>query len=322
MSEQIHLGFIPLLDCAPLVAAKNLGLFDESGLDVVLHKEHSWASLIEKIHLNVYQGGHMLTPVLVADALHSQQSSMISPINMGLNGNAITLSHRLTNADITLAELAQQQRQRGDKLTFAVVYPFSMHNYQLRLWLEQQGVDPATDVQIRTIPPQKMWQTLANEEIDGFCVGEPWNSFAQQQGGCSIVASGYDVWPDAPEKSLGLNRQWASGRQDTVVALTRAVYQACQWLEDNSQSPELVQWLQDSSIVSLPSDIIKQAIKSCVGKKKFFSNQATEPSADKTRSIALHIKRWQPDWVIQDIEAAFNAFDLDTYLKATAGSDA
>ncbi|TXR52130.1 CmpA/NrtA family ABC transporter substrate-binding protein [Reinekea thalattae] len=316
MSDKIELGFIPLLDCAPLIVAQKLGLFEQNNVQVELHKEYSWASLIEKITLGVYQGGHMLTPAIVAEALYHETPRMISPINMGLNGNAITLSHRITKTDKPLKQLVKEEARGNNKLSFGVVYPFSMHNLQLRMWLEQQQVDPS-EVNIRVVPPKSMWQALSRGDIDGFCVGEPWNSYSQEQGGCEVVASAHELWPDAPEKSLGLNSLWANKNETAVLGLTRAIYKACEWLEQNIESQQLTEWMVECDVLSMSNEDVSRCFKNPVGKKIYFSNQATEQTFERTKAIAENIKRWHPERVVQDIESAQQAFDLELYRKAT-----
>ena len=315
MGTTVNIGFIPLLDCAPLVVADKLGLFDRHQLDVQLHREHSWASLIEKVNLGVYQAAHMLTPVLVAQALRQQAPKMISAINLGLNGNAITLANALLTPEHSLADAVLARKQGGNKLTFGVVYPFSMHNFQLRMWLEQQGVDPQHDVNIQVVPPQRMWQALAAGELDGFCAGEPWNSVAQEQGGSRLVVPAYDIWPDAPEKSLAVNACWSEHQPAAMLALTRVMYLACEWLDANLQAPELTQWLAGPNILDLPEETVSPALLSPLVRKKYFQQRATEPSEDRARSIALHIKRWHPGWVERDVTDSVLAFRPDIYRQ-------
>ena len=190
----LRLGYIPLTDCLPLVVAREQGFFAAQGLTVELSCEASWANIRDKVIIGQLDGAQMLAPMLLASSLGigGLRKPMVTAFSLGLNGNAITVSNSLfsalrqhARADTplaaaqALAAVVRERRERGrEPLVLATVFPFSSHNYLLRYWLSAGGIDPVSDIKLVALPPQQMVDNLRLEHIDGFCVGEPWNSCA------------------------------------------------------------------------------------------------------------------------------------------------
>ena len=219
MSERIVAAFVPLVDCAVLVAAREQGFAAEAGLDLVLVKEPSWASLRDHLSLGHVDCAHALAPLPVALTLGvgHVQVDCIAPFVLGRGGNAVTVSTRLfdemyaKSATESLEEpavagraLAAVLRERGAPLTLGMVFPFSNHNFDLRYWLAAAGVHPDRDVRLVAIPPPLMVESLQAGLVDGFCVGEPWNTLAVTHGVGRIVATQSQLFPRAVEKVLAL----------------------------------------------------------------------------------------------------------------------
>jgi two-component system, oxyanion-binding sensor len=199
-SQPLVLGFIPLLDCAPMVAAVEKGFAAGEGLDVRLVRETSWANIRDRIIVGHLDAAHMLGPMAVASTLGIGHLTvpLVAPMSLGLGGNAITVSNRvwqqmlLEGAELGASPALQgaalkcviQTRARSHlaPLTFGMVYPFSCHNYELRYWLTSCGIDPDRDVRLFVIPPPLLVDAMREGQIDGFCVGEPWSSLAVEAG--------------------------------------------------------------------------------------------------------------------------------------------
>ncbi|HAV64015.1 MAG TPA: hypothetical protein DCY13_16820 [Verrucomicrobiales bacterium] len=246
----VRLGFIPLTDCAVLVAAREQGFFARHGLDVRLCREPSWANIRDKVDSGALDGAHMLAPMALA-AGQGVPGAGIRPIttafSLGLNGNAITVSRglyqRLQEADpvamatrpITARALktviAADQRAGRPPLTFATVFSFSAHDLQLRYWLAAAGIDPDRDVRLVVIPPPRVADHLEAGLIDGYCVGEPWNSLAVEEGTGCCVATSSDLAPLHPEKVLLLRPAFAQRHPDAAARLVAALIESCRFCD-------------------------------------------------------------------------------------------
>ena len=189
----ITAGFLPLTDSALLVAAKVMGFADAEDLDLTLVRETSWANIRDRIAVGHFEAAHMLAPMPIASnlGLTPLPLPLIAPMALGLGGNAVTVSASLWSAmaddgarneldpAINGAALKRTVARRAlaQKLQFAVVHPFSGHSYELRYWLAACGVDPVSDIDIVVVPPSLMADAMKTGRIDGYCAGEPWNSF-------------------------------------------------------------------------------------------------------------------------------------------------
>jgi NitT/TauT family transport system ATP-binding protein len=204
------------------------------------------------------------------------QVPIVAPISLGLGGNAITVSQSLweqmTAADARVGEhpaiqgralrhvVAQRERANKPPLTFAMVYPFSCHNYELRYWLAASGVDPDRDVRLIVLPPPLLVDALREGQIDGFCVGEPWNSLAVSVGVGYIVTPTTSIWRMSPEKVLGCRLEWAQRYPQRVSALVRAAYRASLWCEDAANHDELARLLAQPRYVGAPAEILQRGL--------------------------------------------------------------
>ncbi len=282
----IKIGVIALTDSAPFVVAHHLGLFSQAGLEVELLRQPSWATLRDKLIYGELDAAHMLSPMAIAIQLGlggSPQKNMLVPLVLNRGGNAITVSRPVAeqlaglSTGETLGSSLRASRSKGEPLlVFGTVFPFSMHTLQLRRWLRLNDVDPDSDVRFEVVPPVRMVAALKSGQIDGFCVGEPYNSVAVNDGLGSIVATSNNLWPNAPEKVLGCSLSWAQANPAALKALTTSLSQACAWLEGGMDNRKLAaQWLSESAHVNLPRHLLELALLESV--KTLATTQLFEP---------------------------------------------
>lgn len=291
----VRLGFIPLNDCAPLVVAHEKGFFAAEGLNVELSREASWANIRDKVAMGALDGAHMLgpLPMAVSLGLSGERTPMIAPLSLNLNGSAVTVSTALAQAmraadpqamaahPRTAAPLAQVIAERKaaglPPLTFAVVFPFSVHNYELRYWLAAADIDPDEDVRLVVTPPPRMAARLALGEIDGFCVGAPWNAKAVADGSGEIMIYAADIWRVGPDKVFGLTEAWSQQNPETLQAILRALIQAQAWADEPGNRAELAHLLSHERYVDAPEELIALSL---VGSPPYAQGQAGPDSHD------------------------------------------
>ena len=274
--KEVTLGFVPLTDSAPLIVAQELGFFYAQGLTVRLQKQNSWATLRDKLHTGVLDAAQMLAPMPIASTLGlgCRAHTVITPFVLSLNGNAITLSEALyqclqergdldTDQPLSAAALksiiAERKAAGQSKLKFADVFPYSCHHYQMLDWLEAGGVD-ADEIDLMTVPPVSMVDCLSSGEIDGYCVGGPWNAKAVRSGNGYTALTSYDIWQDQPEKVLGFTGVFVDQYPKTVTALCVAIERACRWLEHIPNRFEAARMLSHSKYLSAPLDVIAPSL--------------------------------------------------------------
>lgn len=269
----LRLGYMPLTDSLPLVVASEWGLFADEGLSVTLQRETSWATLRDRVMVGQLDAAQMLAPMVLAGSLGlgGLRVPLETAYALGRNGNAITVSHPLfaqlldlaredtpLGCARALARVVAARRERGlARLVFAVVYPFSAHAYLLRHWLAAAAIDPDRDIDLVVLPPSQMADHLRLGHIDGFCAGEPWNSWAVQRQVGHVLISGHQIWQNAPEKVLGVTAQWALQHPDTHAALVRALYRAGELITQDLNAALVL--LSRGDHVSVPVECLTMA---------------------------------------------------------------
>lgn len=239
MTVPLRLGFLPLVDAAPLIVAEAMGFATEEGLDLDLVAAPSWSSLRDLLAAGQVTAAHMLAPVPVALALGLGGPARFEVLSvLNLNGNAIGVStglaarmraHDFGLSDARAAGLSLLGAA-GQGLRIGVPFAFSMHNELVRYWLEGLGQGLPSVLQIVTVPPPLMPDALAAGEIDAFCVGEPRGSVAVERGAGVLILPTSAIWAAAPEKVLAVRAGWAETEPDLAGRLIRAVWRAGRWL--------------------------------------------------------------------------------------------
>ncbi|MEM1018972.1 MAG: CmpA/NrtA family ABC transporter substrate-binding protein [Sphingomonadales bacterium] len=343
---ELSLGFIPLVDCSILVAAHEKGFASAEGLSLALHKERNWATIRDKLNLGHFDAAHMLAgmPVSASLGIGQVQVDTIAPFVMNLNGNAITVSSDVYTAmgDAADGDLSEPAHSGAAlkkvidayeaPLTFAMVYPFSCHNYELRYWLAAAGIDPDRDVRIVVIPPSLIAESMRAGQIDGFCVGEPWNSLAVDMGLAHIVVPKSAFWRQGPEKVLGTTAAWADAHPKTLNALLKALYKAAQWCDESANHAELAQLLTQPHYLDVPALIILRALSGDlafgpdeaqrhVENFLIFHRQAANfPWRSQALWLYSQMVRWgQADYSKVGEDIARSCFRPDIYRNALSG---
>ncbi|MBI1370268.1 MAG: nitrate ABC transporter substrate-binding protein [Planctomycetes bacterium] len=294
-TRQLNVGFIPLTDCAALVAAQELGFFERQGLEVKLFREPSWSSIRDKVSVGLLDAAHMLAgmPIAATLGIDGIAQPMITAMSLGLNGNAITVSNALydrmldiaprqatdrTASALALRRVIEADRRAGRKpLTFATVFPVSGHNYQLRYWMASAGIDPDRDVRLVIVPPPQMCDRLAAGLIDGYCVGEPWNEMAVHHRLGHVLVTGYELWNNSPEKVLGVTADWAQRHPRTHIALVTALIEAARWIDEPEHRREVALMLAKPEYVGAPGEVVSMSM---TGTFKYHADAPALPVPD------------------------------------------
>ncbi|WP_268818438.1 CmpA/NrtA family ABC transporter substrate-binding protein [Paenibacillus alkaliterrae] len=262
--NKIKIGFIPLTDCASVVMAKELGLFEKYGVDVDVTKEASWAAVRDKLISGDLNAAHCLfgMPFSVYTGVGGAAGTEL-PIAMVLNANgqAITLANKFSQAgfrDLKAAKSAIEKIMAGRETTFAMTFPGGTHDLWLRYWLGAAGVDQ-TKLKIITIPPPQMVANMKVGNMDGYSVGEPWNGVGVRENIGFTHISSQDIWKDHPEKALVLNKAWSSQTEE-VKAVMKAVLEASKWLDNLDNRKEAAKVIGHQAYVNAPAETIENRL--------------------------------------------------------------
>ena len=176
------------------------------------------------------------------------------------NGQAITLSNRLADALAEQRTLPQALATLGRKPVFAQTFPTGTHAMWLYYWLASQGVHPLRDIESVVIPPPQMVPALAEDRLDGLCVGEPWNAAAEARGVGRTIAYSSEIWPDHPEKVLACRRDFVSRHPNTARRMVQTMLEACRWLDGPGHRNEIARWLVRPEFIGIDEALIARRL--------------------------------------------------------------
>jgi len=278
MTGSLRIGFIPLVDAAALIVAVDKGFAAAEGLDVTLVREVSWSNVRDKLNIGLFDAAHLLAPVAIASSLGlgHVKVPIVASFNLGLNGNAITVSPALHAAIMSEIDgdpfdpmvtalalsrvVAARRRSGAEPLIFGMTFPFSTHNYQLRFWMAAGGVDPDEDVHMVVLPPPYMVDSLASGQVDAFCVGAPWNSVAVDLGVGHVLHFVSDILVRAAEKVLAVRQNWSEKNPQVLAALIRAASGAAEFIEQPENRAEAARILARPERIGVDADVILRTL--------------------------------------------------------------
>jgi len=330
---KVNCGFVPLVDSAPLVIARELEFAANEGLDLELLKQPSWSALRDLLALGHLEAAHILSPLPIAMTLGlgGFQCDVDALMVLSVNGNVIAAGNALVarmraqgwHPDLTDAEAAARALEAvaPKPLRFGVPFPMSMHRELVEYWLK--GRDIA--LELCSVPPPMMAEALTSGEVDAFCVGEPWGSRAVDAEAGELILTGRSIWAFSPEKVLAARRDWVAENGAAAAALMRAVYQAGRWLHEPSNRMIATDILARSEYLGLPADVIERAMTGHLlaqarslgtavpGFLHFHTGAATFPWRSQARWIGERLARRYGLPVEQTAEIARGVFRSDLY---------
>lgn len=286
--------------------AAELGLFAKYGIEVELHREVGWATIRDKIIYGELDAAQAPAGLVVAAScgLGSVQTDCLTGLVLNLHGNAITLSQSLWQRGVRDgATLRREIAQGGEPMIFGVVHTYSAHSFLLRNWLRAHRIEPDRDVRIVVVPPAQVHGNLRAGHLDGYCVGEPWNSLAvlTKTGWC--VATSEELAPRHPEKVLMVRREFAKRSEREHLALIAALIESCAFCAQPENRERLIEMLAQPDYVAVPIQALRMAmagtfdyghgrIEKQPGFHIFSGDDVNEPTPEKA------------DWVIQNLLAS------------------
>ncbi len=262
--KEVKIGFIPLTDCASVVMASVLGIDKKYGVTIIPTKEASWAGVRDKLVNGELDMAHVLWGLIygVHMGTSGPKKDMAVLMNLNHNGQAITLSKKLADKGaVDGASLAKLMGTEKREYTFAQTFPTGTHAMWLYYWLAAYGINPMKDAKVITVPPPQMVANMRVGNMDGYCVGEPWNHRAIIDGIGVTAVTTQDIWKDHPEKALGTTAEFVKKYPNTSRAVTAAILEAGKWIDAGLQNKNrMAETVADKSYVNTSVDAINQRI--------------------------------------------------------------
>ena len=270
------LGFIALTDAAPLIVAKEKGLYAKYGMpDVEVVKQASWGTTRDNLVLgsagNGIDGAHILTPMpYLISTGKVTQNNVPTPMyilsRLNLDSQCISVGSEYAGLKLGLdakpfRDAIAKKKAAGNSAKAAMTFPGGTHDLWIRYWLAAGGIDPDKDIETITVPPPQMVANMKVGTMDCFCVGEPWNEqLKNQQIGYTAVNTG-ELWNKHPEKSFAMRAEWVDKHPKAALALLMAVQEAGMWADKDENRQEVAEIMAKRSWINCPVTDVQERLK-------------------------------------------------------------
>ena len=344
MTEDLAIGFLPLVDaCLPILAHEH-GFAEEEGLRLRFIRDVSWATVLDRLLYGHTDAAHLIAPLAIATTLGRSRPAqpLAAPFVLGLNGNAISLRTDLAEnigfdgklgdprqVGAALAIEAARRRREGRPIRLGVVHRYSSHNYMVRYWLAACGIIPDKDIELVTVAPPFIADALDSGEIDGACVGEPWNSVAVDRGAAAIVLATAQIWRRGVEKVLAMREPVLEEKRPQIEALIRAMRKAgshfinpANWDENAAVLAQPAYLDQDAAVIrrAISDHLVLRRGDQPVHYSDFmfqYREAANFPWVSQAQWLYTQMVRWDAlDFSIEDARRAGKVFRPDVYRSA------
>ncbi|WP_372884747.1 ABC transporter substrate-binding protein [Shimia sp.] len=318
----IPVAFMPLVDAAPLIVTQDMGFAEAEGIALELIPAPSWSSLRDMLAFGRVDAAHMLSPLPIAMAMGlGGVTTALSAVSvLSVNGNVIGVGRQLEQqlraegfgfdfAD-PLAAAAALAKVRRRPIVFGVPFPFSMHVALLRYWAGASALG-AGSITLRTVPPPLMASALAAGDVDAFCVGEPWGSFAVEQDAGALLLPGNAIWSFAPEKVLATRSNWAESEPELLARLMRAVWRAGRWLGDAKARATASDLLSRKAYLDVPAELIERALLGHLTASGQGELRVVERFLEFHDGAANFPWRSQARWIARQLQGLYGGGDHD-----------
>jgi nitrate/nitrite transport system substrate-binding protein len=251
--KDIKVGFIPITCATPIIMAHPMGFYTKHGLNVEVIKTAGWAVIRDKTLNKEYDAAHMLSPMPLAITLGvgSNPIPYTAPAIENINGQAITLAMKHKD---------KRNPKDWKGMKFAVPFDYSMHNYLLRYYVAEHGIDPDTDIQIRAVPPPEMVANLRADNIDGFLAPDPVNQRAVYDGVGFIHMLSKEMWEGHPCCAFAASKEFVTQMPNTYAALLKAIIDATAFAAKPENRKQIAEAIAPANYLNQPVTVVEQVL--------------------------------------------------------------
>lgn len=337
----MRIGFMRLIDAAPLVVAAAHGYFEHEGIAVDIERQGGWMIVRDKLSYGLLDASHSLLGMSIMSQLGRSDflEPMVAVMNLGSGGSTLVVSTELAELGVDSPQALRRvidSRRMGRKIICAHVSMFSMHHYLLRDWLARGEIDPDHDIQLVQLKPILLADHMSKHYVDLFCVGEPWGSLAESRGWGRIALATTDIYPDHPEKVLLTTESCARQKPDQLTRIIRALIRGCAYCQMPEHRPALAELLSQPEYVDESQELIMHSLEADhLGLEhvqrhrgmdwhfRSWQLQHCTPSVEHVRWFLQQMIRWRHLSLDADIAAiAARCVRTDFFEHATAGLQA
>jgi bicarbonate transport system substrate-binding protein len=271
--KTVKLGYLPIVESAPLVIAKAKGFFAKYGMDVALDKQANWGAARDNVKIGSSGGGidggqwQMPMPYLISEGIITDGASVpmyvLAQLNTQGNGIAIASKHAGKNISLRLADQTaffSGLKSQGGKFKAAYTFPKANQEFWIRYWLAAGGIDPDADVELLTVPTAQTVADLKRGVLDAFSTGDPWPARLVADKTGFVAALTAELWKAHPEEYLAMRKDWVDKHPKATKAILKAVMEAQQWCDNFDNRAEMAQILSTREYFNVPANVLQEPL--------------------------------------------------------------
>lgn len=221
----VRIAYLPITHALPLFAEKELLANDDVQIELI--KYGSWPELMDALNTGKVDGAS----VLVELAVKAREQ--------GIDVRAAALGHKDGNVIIGGNDIEKVEDLRGK--IFAIPHKQSTHNLLLQQMLAEHGMT-MQDLTVVELSPPEMPAGLAQGQIAGYCVAEPFGAKAIALGKGHILAKAEELWPDSLCCALVFNGDFVDKHPELARQATAKYLSAGEYLtQHQEEQPRIAQ---------------------------------------------------------------------------------
>jgi bicarbonate transport system substrate-binding protein len=273
--KTVSLGFLPILEAAPLVIGVEKGFFAKHGLDVKLSKQANWGAARDNVVLGSAGGGidggqwQLPMPQMITEGAltNGKKVPMYILAMLMSQGNGIAAANSVKDGNLTVNLQKSSpgffeafNRKEGRKFRAAYTFPKANQEFWIRYWLAAGGIDPNKDVELLTVPTPETLQGMRNGTMEAFSTGDPWPSRIAKDKLGYLAATTSQIWKVHPEEFLAVRSDWVDNHPKATVALLKGLIEAQMWLDKSENKAEAAEILSTRKWYNVPKEVLLQAL--------------------------------------------------------------
>jgi nitrate/nitrite transport system substrate-binding protein len=250
----LQIGFIPITCATPIIMAQPMGFYQKQGLkDTQVVKAAGWAMIRDWAVNKQVDCAHMLSPMPLALTVGagSLAQPFLAPAIENINGQAITLHNKHKG-------VKEAKDMKG--FTFAVPFDYSMHNFLLRYYLAEGGVDPDKDVKIRVLPPPEMVANLKAQNLDGYLSPDPFNQRAVYENVGFLFMLSKELWAGHPCCVFAASKEFATQMPNSFKAVFKAIVDATIYSSKMENRQEIAKAIAPRNYLNQPVEVVEAVL--------------------------------------------------------------
>jgi len=284
-TNTIKLGFLPIVEAAPLIIAQEKGFFAKHGMTgVEVSKQASWGAARDNLEIGASGGGidggqwQMPMPYLITSGIITKNNNKIPMYvlcQLNTQGNGIAIANQHQGKGIGLDMKGAKDyilglKQSGKPFKIAYTFPKANQDFWVRYWLSAGGINPDKDLNLIVVPAAQTVANMKTGSMDGFSTGDPWPHRIVADDIGFLAALTADIWPYHPEEYLAVRADWVDKNPKATKALLKGIMEAQQWCDNSNNKPEMAKILAKAAYFNIPETVIAAALKAeyKVGDKK------------------------------------------------------